>query len=58
MPRGLDRFPTTIEGDRVTIDLRTLILGACSRGVWTGCSEPEQQRTTRSRFPVAQYKLR
>ena len=57
-PRGLDRFPTTIEGGTITIDLRTLILGDCGSSRSGGCSEPEHQRTARSRFPVAQYKFR
>jgi Rieske Fe-S protein len=38
-PRGLDRFPVTIEGDKVSVDTGTLIEGP-AKGILTGPAEP------------------
>ncbi|MSP22220.1 MAG: hypothetical protein EXR66_04280 [Dehalococcoidia bacterium] len=43
-PRGLDRFPTRIEGDTVNIDLRRIILGRCGSEPPRDCSLPGEQR--------------
>jgi hypothetical protein len=39
-PRGLDSFPTRIEGSSVAIDLAHLVLGACRATVSVDCSPP------------------
>ena len=38
-PRGMDRFPITISGDRVFVDTSTVVLGP-ERGELTGPSQP------------------